>query len=172
MRAAQQARELGEQKAGECRCSRTSRQSFRAFFKNLRNRGKLTEKDVDLALKEVRMALFGGRCQLQGREGLCSPCPRKGGGREVLASLTPAQQVIKIVHEELTDLMGGQSSKITFAPKPPTLIMLVGLQGSGKTTTCGKLAALLRGRAGSRSLRQRTSTGPQPSDSCRCLAPS
>ncbi len=117
---------------------------LQGVFKNLRNRGKLTEKDVDLALKEVRMALLEADVNFKVVKDFVARVRARAVGEEVLASLTPAQQVIKIVHEELTDLMGGQSSKITFAPKPPTLIMLVGLQGSGKTTTCGKLAALLR----------------------------
>jgi len=117
---------------------------LQGVFKNLRNRGKLTEKDVDLALKEVRMALLEADVNFKVVKDFVARVRARAVGEEVLASLTPAQQVLKIVHEELTDLMGGQSSKITFAPKPPTLIMLVGLQGSGKTTTCGKLAALLR----------------------------
>ncbi len=113
-------------------------------FKNLRNRGKLTEKDVDLALKEVRMALLEADVNFKVVKDFVASVKARAIGSEVLESLTPAQQVIKIVYEELTALMGGQSAKIAFAPKPPTLIMLVGLQGSGKTTTCGKLASLLR----------------------------
>ncbi len=113
-------------------------------FKNLRNRGRLTEKDVDLALKEVRMALLEADVNFKVTKDFVASVKARAIGSAVLESLTPAQQVIKIVFEELTALMGGQSAKIAFANKPPTLVMLVGLQGSGKTTTCAKLASLLR----------------------------
>jgi signal recognition particle subunit SRP54 len=117
---------------------------LQGIFKNLRNRGKLTEKDVDLALREVRMALLEADVNFKVAKAFIDRVRKRSVGEEVLASLTPAQQVIKIVHEELTGLMGGQSSKIAFSSKPPTILMLVGLQGSGKTTSCAKLANLMR----------------------------
>lgn len=114
------------------------------IFKNLRNRGKLTEKEVDLALREVRTALLEADVNFRVAKAFIDRVRTRAVGEEVLMSLTPAQQVIKIVHEELTALMGGQSSRIAFSPKPPTILMLVGLQGSGKTTSCAKLASLMR----------------------------
>jgi len=114
------------------------------IFKNLRNRGKLTEKEVDLALREVRTALLEADVNFKVAKAFIDRVRRRAVGEEVLMSLTPAQQVIKIVNEELTALMGGQSSRIAFSPKPPTILMLVGLQGSGKTTSCAKLASLMR----------------------------
>jgi signal recognition particle subunit SRP54 len=117
---------------------------LQGIFKNLRNRGKLTEKEVDLALREVRTALLEADVNFKVAKAFIDRVRKRAVGEEVLTSLTPAQQVIKIVHEELTDLMGGQSSKIVFSSKPPTVLMLVGLQGSGKTTSCAKLASLMR----------------------------
>ena len=114
------------------------------IFKNLRNRGKLTEKEVDLALREVRTALLEADVNFRVAKAFIDRVRTRAVGEEVLMSLTPAQQVIKIVNEELTALMGGQSSRIAFSPKPPTILMLVGLQGSGKTTSCAKLASLMR----------------------------
>lgn len=117
---------------------------LQGVFKNLRNRGKLTEKDVDLALREVRLALLEADVNFKVAKGFVDRVRKRAVGEEVLASLTPAQQVVKIVNEELTGLMGGQSSKIVFSSRPPTIIMLIGLQGSGKTTSCAKLASLMR----------------------------
>jgi signal recognition particle subunit SRP54 len=117
---------------------------LQGIFKSLRNRGKLTEKEVDLALREVRTALLEADVNFKVAKAFIDRVRKRAVGEEVLMSLTPAQQVIKIVHEELTSLMGGQSSKIAFSPKPPTILMLVGLQGSGKTTSCAKLASLMR----------------------------
>lgn len=116
---------------------------LQGVFKNLKNRGKLTEKDVDLALREVRMALLEADVNFKVAKDFVAQVRTRAIGEDVLGSLTPGQQVIKIVYEELTSLMGGQAARINFASKPPTLIMLVGLQGSGKTTTCGKLASLM-----------------------------
>ncbi|HHY62948.1 MAG TPA: signal recognition particle protein, partial [Firmicutes bacterium] len=113
-------------------------------FGNLRNRGRLTEKDVDAALREVRMALLEADVNFKVARDFTARVRERAVGEEVMKSLTPAQQVIKIVMSELTELMGGTAAKISFAPRPPTVIMLVGLQGSGKTTSCAKLANLLR----------------------------
>ncbi|SDD47544.1 signal recognition particle protein [Sporomusa acidovorans] len=120
-------------------------------FKKLRGRGKLSESDVADALKEVRMALLEADVNFKVVKDLVAKIKERAIGQEVLESLTPAQHVIKIVNEELTNLMGGTQSRIAIASRPPTVIMLVGLQGAGKTTTAGKLAHLLK-RQGKRPL--------------------
>lgn len=113
-------------------------------FKKLRGKGKLSESDVAEALKEVRMALLEADVNFKVVKDLVAKIKERAIGQEVLESLTPAQHVIKIVNEELTNLMGGTQSRIAIASRPPTVIMLVGLQGAGKTTTAGKLAHLLK----------------------------
>lgn len=113
-------------------------------FKKLKGRGKLTEKDVKEAMREVKLALLEADVNFKVVKDFVNKVSERAVGSEVLESLTPGQHVIKIVKDELTDLMGSTQSKIVFAPKPPTVLMLVGLQGAGKTTTCGKLAAVLR----------------------------
>jgi signal recognition particle subunit SRP54 len=113
-------------------------------FKKLRGKGRLTESDVNEALREVRLALLEADVNFKVVKDFISKIKERAVGQELLASLNPAQHVIKIVHEELTALMGGQNSKIIHAPKPPTVIMMVGLNGAGKTTTSAKLANLLR----------------------------
>ncbi len=109
-------------------------------FKKLRNKGKLSEKDVREAMREVRLALLEADVNYRVVKDFVGKVMERATGQEVMESLTPAQQVIKIVNEEMTLLMGGNQSQIHFASKPPTVIMLAGLQGSGKTTTAGKLA--------------------------------
>ena len=113
-------------------------------FKKLRGRGKLTEADVTEALREVRMALLEADVNFKVVKDFVAKVKERAIGEEVLGSLTPGQQVIKIVNDELTALMGGNQSRILIASRPPTVIMLVGLQGAGKTTTAGKLALHLR----------------------------
>jgi len=113
-------------------------------FKKLRGKGRLTEEDVDLALKEVRRALIGADVNFMVVKDFISRIRERAVGSDVLQSLTPAQQVIKIVRDELAALMGGAQSKINLAPSPPTVVMMVGLHGAGKTTTSAKLASLLR----------------------------
>lgn len=115
-------------------------------FRKLRARGKLTEKDVDAALREVRLALLEADVNYLVVKDFIGKVKERAVGHQVLESLSPGQQVIKIVHEELTSLMGGTQSKINLASKPPTVIMMVGLQGSGKTTTSGKLALHFKSR--------------------------
>lgn len=110
----------------------------------LKGKGKLTEKDVSEAMREVRLALLEADVNFKVVKDFIKKVKERAIGVEVLESLTPGQQVIKIVNEELTELMGQTQSKLTFASKPPTVIMLVGLQGAGKTTTCGKLSGLLK----------------------------
>ncbi|MCL1935217.1 MAG: signal recognition particle protein [Defluviitaleaceae bacterium] len=113
-------------------------------FKNLRGKGKLTEKDVKEAMREVRLALLEADVNFKIVKEFVSNVSTKAIGDELFSSLTPGQHVIKIVNEELVTLLGTTHSKLTFSNKPPTVFMMVGLQGAGKTTTCGKLAGLLR----------------------------
>jgi len=113
-------------------------------FDKLKGKGKLSEKDVKTALREVKLALLEADVNFKVVKKFVKKIEARAVGHEVLTSLTPAQQVIKIVNEELTELMGGTQSKITFASNPPTIIMMAGLQGAGKTTTVGKLAKLLK----------------------------
>jgi signal recognition particle subunit SRP54 len=113
-------------------------------MKRLRGKGKLTEKDVDGALREVRLALLEADVNFKVVKDFVASVKERCLGGEVLESLTPGQQVIKIVNDELTKLMGGQVAKLNQASTPPTIIMMVGLQGSGKTTSAAKLANLLK----------------------------
>lgn len=119
-------------------------QRLQDALRKLRSKGKLTEKDVDEVLREVRIALLEADVNFKVVRQFIQSVKEKAIGQEVLGSLTPGQQVIKLVHRELTDLMGGTQSKIILAPKPPTVVMLVGLQGAGKTTVCAKLARILK----------------------------
>ena len=106
----------------------------------LRGKGKVSEEDVNAAMREVRLALLEADVNFKVVKDFISRVKERAVGQEVLRSLTPGQQVIKVVNEELTELMGGQISKLNLSPKPPTIIMMVGLQGAGKTTHTGKLA--------------------------------
>jgi signal recognition particle subunit SRP54 len=121
------------------------------IFRKLRSRGRLTEKEIDEALREIRVALLEADVALPAVRAFLQHVKAEALGEDVLKSLTPGQQVIKIVHDELVRMLGGQTAGLVTAPKPPTVIMLAGLQGSGKTSTAGKLAALLR-RKGQRPL--------------------
>ncbi len=109
-------------------------------FKKLRGKGKLTEADINEALREVRLALLEADVSLPVVKDFIQRIRERSLGSEVLESLTPAQQIIKIVNEELTRLMGEEQGQISLNPSGVTVLMLVGLQGSGKTTTAGKLA--------------------------------
>ena len=113
------------------------------IFSKLTNRGKLTELEVKNAMREIRIALLEADVNYMVVKKLITSISEKAVGERVLKSLTPGQQVIKIVNEELTELMGGTNSKLTIASKPPTIILMCGLQGAGKTTMCGKLAKYL-----------------------------
>ncbi len=113
-------------------------------FKKLRSHGKLTEEDVSEAMRDVRMALLEADVNFKVVKDFVKRVKERAVGQEVLDTLTPAQAVIGIVNEELTTLMGGTQSRLQISPKPPTVVMMVGLQGSGKTTTAGKLARLLK----------------------------
>jgi signal recognition particle subunit SRP54 len=110
----------------------------------LRGKGRVTEKDIKDIMRDIRLALLEADVNFKVVKNFIARISERALGQDVLDSLTPGQQIIKIVHEGLIELMGGSASKITFSPRPPTTIMMVGLQGSGKTTTSGKLAAMLR----------------------------
>ena len=110
----------------------------------LKSKGKLTEKDVKEAMREVKLALLEADVNFKVVKDFVKKVQERAVGQEVMESLTPAQHVIKIVNEELTSLMGDVQSKIMISPKPPTVIMMVGLQGAGKTTTSGKLGGYFK----------------------------
>lgn len=113
-------------------------------FKHLKGKGKLTDKDVKLALREVKLALLEADVNFKVVKNFIKTIEERSVGQEVMESLTPGQQVIKIVHDELVNLMGTTQSKVSFAPRGITTIMMVGLQGAGKTTTSAKLASLIK----------------------------
>ena len=115
-------------------------------FGKLRSKGKLTEEDVKLAMREVKMALLEADVNFKVVKDFIKVVQERCIGEDVMKSLTPGQMVVKIVNEELTALMGDVQSKISFSSKSPTVIMMVGLQGAGKTTTSGKLAGYLKGQ--------------------------
>ena len=119
-------------------------EKLQAFTNKLRGKARITEQDLNNMLREVKLALLEADVNYKVVKEFINNIHDKALGQDVLKSLTPGQQVVKIVNDELTDLLGGTDSKIAFTPNPPTIIMLVGLQGSGKTTTAGKLANLLR----------------------------
>ena len=119
-------------------------EKLNAAFKKLRGKGRLTQADIKDAMREVRLALLEADVSYKVVKDFIKTVSERASGADVLESLTPAQMVIKIVNEELTALMGSQNAKINISPKPPTVVMLVGLQGAGKTTNGAKLAAYLR----------------------------
>ena len=113
-------------------------------FKKFKNKGKLTEADVKAGMREIKLALLEADVNFKVVKDFIKIVSERAVGAEVLESLVPAQQVIKIVNEEMTNLMGGSQSKLVISPKPPTVIMMVGLQGAGKTTHAGKLAGMYK----------------------------
>ncbi len=115
-----------------------------AAFKKLRNKGRLTEADVKEAMREIRLALLEADVSYKVVKDFVKTVTDKAIGSDVLESLTPAQTIVKIVNQELIELMGGGSSKLTISSAPPTVVMLVGLQGAGKTTNGAKLAGLMK----------------------------
>ncbi|RQD70359.1 MAG: signal recognition particle protein [Tindallia sp. MSAO_Bac2] len=119
-------------------------EKLQSTFDKLKGKGKLTEADVKEAMREVKLALLEADVNFKVVKDFINRVKERAVGGEVLESLTPGQQVIKIVNEEMTALMGSTQSKVTFSSSPPTVYMMVGLQGSGKTTSCGKLANLLK----------------------------
>jgi signal recognition particle subunit SRP54 len=115
-----------------------------AIFSRLSGRGRLSENDVNEALREVRVALLEADVSLGAAKAFVARIKEKALGESVLESLTPAQTIVKIVHDELVELLGGAQARLQFSDAPPSVIMMVGLQGSGKTTTAGKLALRLK----------------------------
>ncbi len=123
-----------------------------AAFKKLRGKGRLSEADVKEAMREIRLALLEADVSFKVVKQFVAQVTEKAVGADVLEALSPAQQIIKIVNQELTELMGGSAAKLTIASKPPTVIMMVGLQGAGKTTNGAKLAGLMKKQSGKRPL--------------------
>ena len=123
-----------------------------AAFKKLRGKGRLSEADVKEAMREIRLALLEADVSYKVVKQFVAQVTEKAVGADVLEALSPAQQIIKIVNQELTELMGGASAKLTIASKPPTVVMMVGLQGAGKTTNGAKLAGLMKRQNGKRPL--------------------
>lgn len=123
-----------------------------AAFKKLRGKGRLSEADVKEAMREIRLALLEADVSYKVVKQFIAQVTEKAVGTDVLEALSPAQMIIKIVNQELTDLMGGASTKLTIASKPPTVVMMVGLQGAGKTTNCAKLAGLMKRQENKRPL--------------------
>ncbi len=123
-----------------------------AVFKKLRGKGRITEADVKESMKEVRLALLEADVSYGVVKDFVAKITERAVGVDVLESLTPAQQIVKIVNEELTELMGGGNVKLNMASRPPTVVMLVGLQGAGKTTNGAKLAGLMMRQNGKRPL--------------------
>lgn len=117
---------------------------LQATMDRIKSKGKVTESDVKIMMREVRLALLEADVNFKVVKQFVNQVKERALGSDVMQSLTPGQQVIKIVREELTELMGGDHQKINLSQKPPTVIMMVGLQGAGKTTTAGKLALHLR----------------------------
>src|SRR6516225_9764477 len=115
----------------------------------VRNRGTLTEQDIDAAMREIRLALLEADVNFKVAREFTAQLKQRCLGAEVIGGLNPGQQVVKIVAEELTALMGGETDELSFAPRPPTVILLAGLQGSGKTTAAAKLANYMREQHGS-----------------------
>ena len=114
------------------------------IFSKLTKRGRLTELEIKTAMREVRVALLEADVNVKVAKQFCADVSEKAVGQEIIKSLNPAQQVIKIVNDELIALMGSTNQKLVVSPKPPTVIMMCGLQGAGKTTLCGKLAVNLK----------------------------
>ncbi len=127
-------------------------EKLNAAFKKLRGKGRLTEADVREGMREVRLALLEADVSYKVVKDFVAQVTDRCVGADVLDSLTPGQQIVKIVNEELTALMGGSNARLTFASKGPTIVMMVGLQGAGKTTNGAKLAGLMRRQFGKRPL--------------------
>lgn len=119
-------------------------EKINAAFKKFRNKGKLTEEDVKVGMREIKLALLEADVNFKVVRDFIKKVTERAVGSDVLESLLPAQQIVKIVNEELTALMGGEGERIKLASRPPTVIMMAGLQGAGKTTHCGKLAGMFK----------------------------
>lgn len=121
-------------------------EKFKHIFAKLTRSGKLTDLEIKAAMREIKLALLEADVNIAVVKNFIAATTEKCSGEVVMQSLTPGQQIIKIVHEQMTELLGGDNAKLTVAPNPPTIIMMVGLQGAGKTTFCGKLGQLLKGQ--------------------------
>ena len=117
-----------------------------ATFKNLRGKGRLTEADIDATVREIRRALLDADVAVPVVRAFAAAIKERSLGLEVSQALNPGQQVVKIVNEELVNILGGETRRIRLAKNPPTVIMLAGLQGAGKTTLAGKLSRWLKGQ--------------------------
>ena len=113
-------------------------------FKKFRNKGKLTEADVKAGMREIKLALLEADVNFKVVKAFVNKVSERAVGAEVMESLLPGQQIVKIVNEELTALMGGSNTKLNISPKPPTVVLMCGLQGSGKTTHTAKLAKMYK----------------------------
>ncbi len=121
-------------------------EKFKHIFAKLTRSGKLTDLEIKAAMREIKLALLEADVNIAVVKDFIAKTSEKCSGETVMQSLTPGQQIIKIVHEQMTELLGGGNAKLNIAPKPPTIIMMAGLQGAGKTTFCGKLGQLLKGQ--------------------------
>lgn len=119
-------------------------EKINAAFKKFKSKGKLTEEDVKVGMREIKLALLEADVNFKVVRDFIKKVTERAVGADVLQSLLPAQQIVKIVNEELTALMGGEGERIKLASRPPTIVMMVGLQGAGKTTHCGKLAGMFK----------------------------
>ena len=119
-------------------------EKINAAFKKFKSKGKLTEEDVKVGMREIKLALLEADVNFKVVRDFIKKVTERAVGADVLQSLLPAQQIVKIVNEELTALMGGEGERIKLASRPPTVVMMVGLQGAGKTTHCGKLAGMFK----------------------------
>ncbi len=122
----------------------TLSEKLQRAFKNLRGQGKLTEENMGEALREIRLALLEADVNVKVVKQFIDEVKAKAMGAEVMTSLSPAEQVVKLVRDEMVEILGKDTAKLKFASQPPTVVLMAGLQGSGKTTTTGKLAAWLK----------------------------
>ena len=141
-------------------------------FKKFKNKGKLTEADVKAGMREIKLALLEADVNFKVVRDFIKVVSERAVGAEVLESLLPAQQIVKIVNEELTNLMGGSQAKLTIASKPPTVVMMVGLQGAGKRLTRERSPVFTKSKASIRCSLPAIYTAPQPSSSFRSLVKS
>ena len=141
-------------------------EKLQATLAEVRGRGTLTEADVNAAMREIRLALLEADVNFKVVKSFTSAVKERALGADVIGKLNPGQQVVKIVSDELTALMGGESQEMVFSSRPPTVILMAGLQGSGKTTATAKLARYLREQQAPRwRSPPATSTGPRRSSS-------
>ena len=136
-------------------------------FRRFRNKGKLTAADVKEGMRDVKLALLEADVNFKVTKAFVNAVTERAIGAQVLESLVPAQQIVKIVNEELINLMGSDTAKLEISPKPPTVVMMVGLQGAGKTTHTGKIANLYKAKANAPCSLPATFIAPPPLSSWR-----